>query len=96
MFQSMKIKGKGLAAFGVLLFLCGALAGCGYFAIIQVAEIGEVEAALNKISTTALQMRTAQNDFLTRDIKNEKFMESGKSKYVSDMRRLGASPGFYH
>ena len=90
MFQSMKIKGKRLAAFGVLLLLCGALAGCGYFAIVRVAEIGEVETAFNKISTTALQMRTLQNDFLTRDIKNEKFMESGKSKYVSDMRELAA------
>ena len=90
MFQSMKIKGKRLIAFGALLFLCGALAGCGYFTIIRVAEIGEVETAFNKISTIALQMRTSQGDFLTRDIKNEKFMESGKSKYVSDMRKLAA------
>jgi len=79
-----------MAACGVLLLLCGAPAGCGYFAIIRVAEIGEVETAFNKISTTALQMRTSQNDFLTRDIKNEKFMESGKSKYLSDMRRIAA------
>jgi hypothetical protein len=90
MFQSMKIKGKRLAAFGVLVFLCGALAGCGYFAIIRVADIVEVETAFNKISTTTLQMRAAQNDFLTRDTKNEKFMESGKSKYVSEMRKLAS------
>ena len=90
MFQSMKIKGKRLIAFGALLFLCVALAGCGYFTIIQVAKIGEVETAFNEISIIALQMRTSQGDFLTRDIKNEKFMESGKSKYVSDMRKLAA------
>ena len=90
MFQSMKIKGKRLIAFGTLLFLCGVLAGCGYFTIIRVAEIGEVETAFNEISTTALQMRMSQGDFLTRDIKSEKFMESGKSKYASDMRKLAA------
>ena len=90
MFQSMKTKGKRLTAFGVLLFLCVALAGGGYFTIIRVAEIGEVETAFNKISTTALQMRTSQNDFLTRDIKNDKFMRSGTSEYVSNMSKLAA------
>ena len=90
MFQSMKIKGKRLIAFGVLLFLCGALAGCGYFTIMRVAEISEIETAFNKISTIALQMRMSQGDFLTKDFKNEKFMESGQSKYVSNMRMLAA------
>ena len=35
-------------------------------------------------------MRRSEKDFLMRDIKNEEFMESGKSKYVSDMRKLVA------
>jgi methyl-accepting chemotaxis protein len=90
MFQSMKINRKRLAAFGVLLVLCALLAGCGYFAIIRVAEIAEVETAFYKIGTTALQMRASQNDFLTTDIKNESFMESGKSKYASDVIKLAA------
>jgi len=32
----------------------------------------------------------SQGDFLTKDFKNEKFMESGQSKYVSNMRMLAA------
>jgi methyl-accepting chemotaxis protein len=90
MFQSMKIKGKLLSAFGAVLFLSSVLAGWGYFSIDRITEIGEVENTFNKISTTALQMRKSEKDFLMRDVKNEEFMESGKSKYVADVSKLVA------
>ena len=90
MFQSMKIKGKLLSAFGAVLFLSSVLAGWGYYSIKRITEIGEVENTFNKISTIALEMRKVGKDFLMRDIKSEQFMESGKSKYVTDMDRLVA------
>ena len=90
MFQSMKIKGKLLSAFGAVLFLSSVLAGWGYFSINRITEIGEVENTFNKISTTALLMRKSEKDFLMRDIKSEEFMESGKSKYVTEMSKLVA------
>jgi len=57
----------------------------------RITELGEVENAFNKISNTTLEMRRSEKDFLLRDIKNEEFMESGKSKYVSDMSKLVAT-----
>ncbi|HET6543671.1 MAG TPA: HAMP domain-containing methyl-accepting chemotaxis protein [Chryseolinea sp.] len=90
MFQSMRIKGKLLSAFGAVLFLSSVLAGWGYFSINRITEIGEVENTFNKISTTALQMRKSEKDFLMRDIKSEEFMESGTSKYIADMSKLVA------
>ena len=57
----------------------------------RITELGEVENAFNKISNTTLEMRRSEKDFLLRDIKNEEFMESGKSKYVSDMGMLVAA-----
>ena len=89
-FQSMKIKGRLLRAVGALLFLSSVLAGYGYFSINRIAEIVEVENAFNRIRTAASHMRTSEKDFLMRDILNEAFMESGKSKYVSEMIKLVA------
>ncbi len=91
MLQSMKIKGKVLIAYGVTLFLSIVLVGWGYLSINRITELGEVENAFNKISNTTLEMRRSEKDFLLRDIKNEEFMESGKSKYVSDMSKLVAT-----
>jgi methyl-accepting chemotaxis protein len=36
-------------------------------------------------------MRRSEKDFLLREIKNEEFMESGESKYLSDMGKLVAT-----
>lgn len=91
MFQSMKIKGRLLSAFGVVLFLFSILAGCSYFSINRIKEICEVENTFHKISTTALQMRRSEKDFFMTDIKNAEFMKSGNSKFVSDMSRLVAT-----
>jgi methyl-accepting chemotaxis protein len=91
MLQSMKIKGTFLSAYGVALLLSSVLAGWGYLSINRITELGEVENAFNKISNTTLEMRRSEKDFLLRDIKNEEFMESGKSKYVSDMDKLVAT-----
>ena len=91
MMQSMKIKGNVLAAYGVALFFSIVLAGWGYLSINRIKELGEVENALNKISNTTLEMRRSEKDFLLREIKNEEFMESGESKYLSDMGKLIAT-----
>jgi len=91
MLQSMKIKRKVLTAYGVALFFSIVLAGWGYLSINRIRELGEVENALNKISNTTLEMRRSEKDFLLREIKNEEFMESGESKYLSDMGKLAAT-----
>jgi len=91
MLQSRKIKGTVLSIFGVTLFLSIVLAGWGYVSINRITELGEVENAFNIISNTTLEMRKSEKGFLLRDVKNEEFMESGKSKYVSDMDMLVAA-----
>ena len=91
MLQSTKIKGTILSTYGVALFFSIVLAGWGYLSINRITELGEVENAFNKIRTTTLEMRRSEKDFLLRDIKNEEFMASGESKYVSDMGKLVAT-----
>jgi methyl-accepting chemotaxis protein len=87
-FQNMKIKGKLLTAFSVVLFLSSILAGWGYYSINRIMEIRSVEKTFKDISANALKMRKSEKDFLARDIKNETFMESGASKYVKDIDNL--------
>jgi methyl-accepting chemotaxis protein len=84
-FKSKKIKGKLLIAFGMVLLLSSVLAGWGYYSIDRIMEIRSIEKKFNAISTIALKMRKSEKDFLMRDTKNEEFMKSGKSKYVSEM-----------
>jgi methyl-accepting chemotaxis protein len=88
MFQSMKIKGKLLTVFGAVLFLSSILAVSGYYSINRIMEIRAVEKTFKDITATALKMRKSEKDFLMRDIKNEAFMASGKSKYASDIDEL--------
>jgi methyl-accepting chemotaxis protein len=88
MFQSMKIKGKLLTVFGAVLFLSSILAVSGYYSINRIMEIRAVEKTFKDITNTALKMRKSEKDFLMRDIKNEAFMTSGKSKYAADIDGL--------
>lgn len=88
MFQSMKIKGKLLTVFGAVLFLSSILAGWGYYSITRIMEIRAVEKTFKDITNTALKMRKSEKDFLMRDVKNEAFMSTGKSKYVTDIDNL--------
>jgi methyl-accepting chemotaxis protein len=88
MFQSLKIKGKLLTAFGAVLLLSSILAGWGYYSINRIMTIRAVEKTFKDISATALKMRKSEKDFLMRDIKNDIFMSSGKSKYVMDIENL--------
>jgi methyl-accepting chemotaxis protein len=82
LFQFKKIKEKLLLAFGALLLLSSVLAGWGYFSINHVLSIRKVKEEFTNINVVALKMRKAEKDFLMRDISNEKFMETGESKYV--------------
>lgn len=84
-FQSRKIKGKLLLAFGMVLFLSSILAGWGYYSINRIMEIRSVEKTFKNISALALKMRKAEKDFLMRDTKSEEFMATGKSSYITDM-----------
>lgn len=86
-FQSTKIKGKLLLAFGAVLFLSSVLAGWGYYSISRIMQIRAIEKDFKTISLTALKMRKSEKDFLTRDITNETFMSSGKSKYAAEMEK---------
>lgn len=88
LFQSMKIKGKLLTAFGAVLFLSSILAGWGYYSINRIMEIRSIEKAFKDISSNALKMRKSEKDFLARDTKSEDFMATGKSKYVKDIDQL--------
>jgi methyl-accepting chemotaxis protein len=88
LFQTMKIKGKLLTAFGVVLFLSSILAGWGYFSISRIMEIRAIEKTFKDISANALKMRKSEKDFFMRDIKNESFMAGGESKYVKDIDNL--------
>jgi methyl-accepting chemotaxis protein len=88
LFQSMKIKGKLLTAFSAVLFLSSILAGWGYYSINRIMEIRSVEKTFKDISSNALKMRKSEKDFLSRDIKSEDFMSTGKSKYVKDIDQL--------
>jgi methyl-accepting chemotaxis protein len=90
MFQSMKIKGKLLTAFGVVLFLSSVLAGWGYYSINRIMEIRSVEKTFKEVSTTSLKMRKSEKDFLMRDTKNEDFFSSGESNYVNKIDELVA------
>jgi methyl-accepting chemotaxis protein len=82
LFQFKKIKEKLLLAFGALLLLSSVLAGWGYFSINHVLSIRKVKEEFTNVNVIALKMRKAEKDFLMRDISNEKFMETGESKYV--------------
>jgi methyl-accepting chemotaxis protein len=84
-FQSKKIKGKLLLAFGMVLFLSSILAGWGYYSINRIMEIRSIEKTFKNISSLALKMRKSEKDFLMRDTKSEEFMSTGKSSYVNDM-----------
>jgi methyl-accepting chemotaxis protein len=88
LFQSMKIKGKLLTAFGAVLFLSSILAGWGYYSINRIMEIRSIEKTFKDISANALKMRKSEKDFLMREIKSEAFMSSGESKYVKDIDNL--------
>jgi methyl-accepting chemotaxis protein len=84
-FQSMKIKGKLITAFSAVLFLSSILALWGYYSINRIMEIRSVEKTFKDVSATALKMRKAEKDFLIREIKNEDFMATGKSKYAEEI-----------
>lgn len=88
LFKTMKIKGKLLTAFGAVLFLSSILAGWGYYSINRIMEVRAVEKTFKDITANVLEMRKAEKDFLMRDVKNEKFMASGESKYVSAIDEL--------
>jgi methyl-accepting chemotaxis protein len=85
MFQSMKIKGKLITAFGAVLFLSSILAVWGYYSINRIMEIRAVEKTFKDISATALKLRKSEKDFLMREVKNVDFMATGKSKYASEI-----------
>ncbi len=84
-FNSKKIKGKLLVAFGMVLFLSSILAGWGYYSINRIMEIRAVEKDFKNISTIALKMRKSEKDFIMRESRNEEFMKTGNSKYAKDL-----------
>jgi methyl-accepting chemotaxis protein len=85
LFQLKKIKAKLLLAFGALLILSSILAGWGYYSINHINSIRNVEEEFTNINVIALKMRKAEKDFFMREVSNETFMASGKSKYVEDI-----------
>lgn len=88
LFNLKKIKGKLLLAFAVVLFLSSVLAGWGYYSISRIMEIRGIEKDFKSINELALKMRKSEKDFLSRDIRNKEFMETGKSKYASDIDEM--------
>jgi methyl-accepting chemotaxis protein len=66
-----------------VLFLSSILAGWGYYSINHVLEIRGIKEDFKNINEIVLKMRKAEKDFLMRDVKDETFMSSGESKYVT-------------
>jgi len=79
-FQSNKIKGKLLLAFGAVLFLSSILAGWGYYSINRVLTIRGIEESFKNIDVIVLKIRKSEKDFMMRDISNPEFMSNGNSK----------------
>ena len=88
LFNLKKIKGKLLLAFAVVLFLSSVLAGWGYYSISRIMEIRGIEKDFKSINELALKMRKSEKDFLSRDTRNKEFMETGNSKYASDIDEM--------
>jgi methyl-accepting chemotaxis protein len=88
LFQSNKIKGKLLIAFGAVLFLSSILAGWGYYSIHRVLEIRSIEEGFKNISVLVLKIRKSEKDFMMRDISSADFMSSGTSKNIQDIEKF--------
>jgi methyl-accepting chemotaxis protein len=88
LFQSNKIKGKLLIAFGAVLFLSSVLAGWGYYSIHRVLEIRSIEEGFKNISVLVLKIRKSEKDFMMRDVSSAEFMSTGTSKNIKDIEKF--------
>lgn len=85
LFSQRKIKGKLLGSFAIVLVLSSILAGWGYYSINRILEIRRLKENIMTINEIVLKMRKAEKDFMMREIVDNEFMSSGKSKYAADI-----------
>ena len=84
MFSKIKsLRLKLLIQFGILIALSSILMGVTIYTFKKMSEYNEVKTITHDLSTTLLQIRKCEKDFLLQDLTNEVFFQTGKSKFIT-------------